>query len=166
MCHPGRSDNIVQRQGWIVLYLRIVPGRAGQLPAGGCLPASGIDFRHLLYHLKEPCPSRDTIGFQGWSDRQADGLFRAAKICHHKIGGHWVQSSLYTLHACVKTFQIAADVGPFLHTWLTSFLRIVFPACARLLYHIRDFQSILNLGVSTQSQQRMVIYHPLLILKL
>ena len=139
MCHPGRSNDIVQCQRWIVLDLRVVPGRSGQLLAGSSLPASGIDFRHLLYHLKEPRPSRDAIGFQRGSDGQADGLFCAAEICHHKISGHWVQSPLHTLHAGVKTFEITTDVGPFLHTWLTSFPRIVFPTQG---YYSTDVSSI------------------------
>ena len=75
------------------------------MPARGLPLPLGIDLPHPLHHLEQPGPTGNAIGFQGWGDRQADGLFRAALVRHHQVGGHSVQVPLHALHGGVKAVQ-------------------------------------------------------------
>ena len=100
--HPGRGHNVVQGQSGILLNLRIAPGGAGELVAGGVPLPPGVHLRHLLDHLKEPGAAPNAVGFQGGGDSQADGLVCAALVCHHQVSGHGIQSPLHALYAGVK----------------------------------------------------------------
>ena len=115
MSHPGRSHDIVQSQGRVPLYFRIVPGGAGELMAWSVPFPLGVYLCHPLYHLEQPGPARDTVGFQRGGDGQADRLLRAPLVCHHQVGGHGIQPPLHALHRGVERFQVTADIGPFFH---------------------------------------------------
>ena len=102
--HPGWSHDIVEGQGRISPYLRVVRGSAGELPARGIPLPLGIDLLDPLDHLKQPGSTGNAIRLQGRCDRQTDGLFSAAQVRHHEVGVQWIQPTLDALHTCVKRF--------------------------------------------------------------
>ena len=105
-CHPGRSGNITDLQLRITFQILCHIGRSGKFTSRSKLFSSGIDFLHLLYHLKKSRAARDAIGLHGWRYSQTDGFFRTAGVCHHKICFHGIQSSLPAFHGSIKGLQI------------------------------------------------------------
>ena len=124
VCHPGQSHDVVQGQRGVLPHLRVVPGCAGELPAGGALPPPGVDLLYPLHHLEQPGPAGDAIGFQWGRHSQADGLSCTAQVRYHKVGSHGVQAPFHALHTGVKTFEIAADIGSLLHAPVTPYLHL------------------------------------------
>ena len=119
--HPGRSYQIVQRQGGVAPHLRVVPGGAGEPPARGLPLPPDIHFFDLLHHLKEPRPAGDPVGFERGGHGQADGLVCPPFVRHHQVGGHGVQPPLHALHRGVKALEVTADIALPLHAPVTPF---------------------------------------------
>src|SRR5699024_7082429 len=49
--------------------------------------------------------------FQGWRHRQTDGLFGAAGVRHHQIGGQRVQAPGGALRRGIVAFQVDGKIG-------------------------------------------------------
>ena len=113
--HTGLGHNIVQLQMRVTGQLTGQAGAAGEVPAPEPATAAGILRFHLLHHLKQPGPAGNTVGLQRRGDRQADGLFRAAAVSHHKAGVQRVQPPLYTLHRGIEGLQVNGDIGSVPH---------------------------------------------------
>ena len=118
--HLWRCNDIVDSQGRVGKQLHIMAGTSLQLSAGGVACAQTVCLLYLLHHFKQPRPSGNPIGLQGRTDRQTNGLFRAAGICNHQIGGHGIEPALHTLHRSVKRLQINGDIT-FFHPADTTF---------------------------------------------
>ena len=122
--HLGWCNDIINGQRRISKQLHIMAGAPLQFSAGCISGTLTIGLLNFLHHFKQPCPSRDPIGFQGRTDRQTNGLFRTAGICNHQIGGHGIQSAFHALHRSVKGLQINGDIT-FLHPTDTTFLHLL-----------------------------------------
>ena len=87
MGHLRRSHDVIHRQAGVRFQLRIVGGRAGELPPRRLAGPLGVDLLDTLDHLEQPRPAGDAPGFQAGRHGKADGLLRPAQVRHHKIGG-------------------------------------------------------------------------------
>ena len=110
--HARRRHQIVDREGRVGLQREVVRALSGQPPARRAALPFGVDLPHTLDHLKEPRTARDAVGLQCRRHREADGLFRAARVCHHKVRLHRVQAALHALHGRVIRLEINGDIGP------------------------------------------------------
>ena len=115
MGHAGLGHDIVQLQMGIKGQLTGQAGFAGEVPAPEPATAAGILRLYLLHHLKQPGPAGNAIGLQRRSDSQADGLFRAAAVSHHKAGVQRVQPPLHALHRGIEGLQVNGDIGSVPH---------------------------------------------------
>ena len=78
--HPGRGNDIVQRQRRILVQFIGIAAFSGEHTTGGLHFTQSVHFRHLLHHFKEPGTAGNAISFQAWRYRKTDGLFRPALI--------------------------------------------------------------------------------------
>ena len=114
--HPGWSHDIVEGQGRISPYLRVVRGSAGELPARGIPLPLGIDLLDPLDHLKQPGSTGNAIRLQGRCDRQTDGLFRPIGVGNDEMGFQRIQPPRHAFHRSIKRFEINRDICPLFHS--------------------------------------------------
>ena len=111
----GRGNDVIDGEGGLPLQSRGEVGAAGKPAAGGLLPPLGIDGGDLLNNLKEAGTARDTVGFEGGGNCQADGFFGSGGISNDEIGGEGIQSALDTFHRGKEGFEIDGEVGTLFH---------------------------------------------------
>ena len=105
------------------VYMDILRRRVLQVDAvdpGGIVdiqghPGRGGDVFDALGDLEHPAAVFDAQGLQRRRHRKADGLFRPAGVCHHKLCLHGVQPPLHTLHRGVEGLQVYAQICPLPH---------------------------------------------------
>ena len=102
--HLRRSHNVVKGELRVGFQSVFIPGTAGKFSAGSFGPSQGVDLPHLLHHFEEPRPAGNAVAFEGRGHSQTDGLFRPARIRHHKMGGQRVQPPLDALHRGIEGF--------------------------------------------------------------
>ena len=93
------------------------------MPAGGLLPSLDIDGGDLLNNLKEAGTARDTVGFEGGGNGQADGFFGSGGISNDEIGGEGIQSAFDAFHRGEEGFEIDSEVSPLFHWRVPPFRR-------------------------------------------
>ena len=113
--HAGLGHDIVQLQMRVTVQLAGQTGFAGKVPSPKPTTAAGILRLYLLHHFKQPGPAGNAVGLQRRGNSQADGLFRAAAVSHHKAGVQRVQPPLYTLHRGIEGLQVNGDIGSVPH---------------------------------------------------
>ena len=112
MGHTGRGGDVVHLPVGVRPQVKVGGGLAREPVPRGLCPSFGVHLAQSLHHLEKACPSADAVLLQRGRHGQADGLFRAAPVGHHQVGGQRVQSALHALHGGVKRLQIDGNIGP------------------------------------------------------
>ena len=70
---------------------------------GGKFPTrEEFESEAFLKYVKKADPAGNTIGFQAWSDGQADGFFCAGGICHEEICVQGIQIPQGAFHGGIE----------------------------------------------------------------
>ena len=67
-------------------------------------PPFGVDFLDALDYFEKSRSAGDAVGLQGRRHGKADGLLRAAEVCHDQIGRHRVKAALHALDRRIIRF--------------------------------------------------------------
>ena len=101
--HLRRCDKIPHRTQRISRKLTGVTAFLKEVAARFALPF-GVDLLDALDYFEKSRSAGDAVGLQGRRHGKADGLLRAAEVCHDQIGRHRVKPALHAFDGRVIRF--------------------------------------------------------------
>jgi hypothetical protein len=68
-----------------------------------------------LHDLKQPRATGNPVSLEGGGNRQTDGLFGSAFVCHDQVSGHGVKPAFPTFDRGIEAFQVNGNVDFLAH---------------------------------------------------